>query len=269
MKLAYWLFGLLLLSSAAGATETAVMCTNCSTAGDFGTMAMSVSPNHVGNYPYIVINPNTLVGYAIVVTVESEVGYGGQHVRDIASSTTSTELNQAVAYWTPKFKTAADISLYSTDSSPDDGTSSFLGSDVVHVCPLFAATGEFQDMWHKYLQGGFWPRVWNALWHGAVILPSGTFVFANGDVATYDLLVENAASPSAACKYRPGTARNATGQFINDSGMGGNGHSDGRDYVVGGNNVITIYGGDWYQSCSTYKDRDGVVHLVGCITYGH
>ena len=40
MKLAYWLFGLLLLSSAAGATETAVMCTNCSTAADFGTMAI-------------------------------------------------------------------------------------------------------------------------------------------------------------------------------------------------------------------------------------
>jgi hypothetical protein len=52
-----------------------------------------------------------------------------------------------------------------------------------------------------------------------------------------------------------------------DSGMGGNGHSDGRDYVVGGNNVITIYGSNWYQSCSSYKDQYGNVHLIGCITY--
>lgn len=80
-------------------------------------------------------------------------------------------------------------------------------------------------------------------------LPTITVVFLNGDVAQFTL-----ASPDSndTCNYKKGTARNSQGQFIDDSGLSGNGISNGSGYVTstGSNSFNVDLYGDLYYACT-------------------
>ncbi len=74
-------------------------------------------------------------------------------------------------------------------------------------------------------------------------LPVATVVFLNGDVAQFQLISPDT---SDVCNYKKGSARNNKGQFINDAFLGGNGLSNGSQYVLGtgpGSDNIYLYEG--------------------------
>jgi len=92
--------------------------------------------------------------------------------------------------------------------------------------------------------------------------PTGVFIFSNGDVATYDIYPDNPGVP--ACKYVKGSARNAEGVFINDRGLGGNGSSNGSNYVRGGNGSFTVLTQSYTIACVYGEDEEGRISLGHC-----
>jgi len=80
-------------------------------------------------------------------------------------------------------------------------------------------------------------------------LPTVTVVFLNGDVAQFTL-----ASPESndVCHYVAGTARNSQGLFIDDSGLGGDGISNGSGYLkaTGSNSFNLEMNNDLYYACT-------------------
>jgi len=92
--------------------------------------------------------------------------------------------------------------------------------------------------------------------------PTGVFIFSNGDVATYYIYPDNPGVP--ACKYVKGSARNAEGVFINDRGLGGNGSSNGSNYVRGGNGSFTVLTQSYTIACVYVEDEEGRISLGHC-----
>lgn len=102
-------------------------------------------------------------------------------------------------------------------------------------------------------------QIKSALGDGLVVV----VVFQNGDVAKFEVKAAGA-GPSACCEYVDGSARDRNGNFINDSGFGGGGSSNGeayvqRDYGSTGSNAIRVAVGAVTYSCTFV----GAV-LLGC-----
>jgi hypothetical protein len=263
----FWFASVLLtiISFTSARAANLLTCTNCSTQASFNSQALSAAPNRVGTFEYLVANPNTNVVYDIVVEVDGDVGAGGQHVRGIDSSTTSSDLNSAFAYWWPKFTTSAEGATLWVQAPGDyNGISSFNAWTQEGVCDQFVHASKFRDMVAHFAEGGPLEMLFDVLEQKLGHGPVGVFIFYNGDVAEY-YVYPNQVGLSNICYYVPGSARNYLGEFINDSGNGGTGHTNGSDYVRGGSQQYTIFlEPPEYLSCAYLVHDDGSREFLGC-----
>jgi hypothetical protein len=261
-----WLL-IFLVFSASSSASSLIFCANCTSAATFNNQAIAASPNRVGTYEYYVMNPSTNVVYDIVVEVDEDVQVGGQHIRGIDSSTTSSDLDSAFAYWYPVFYPASSsgaVFTYQVPLTPPglEGRDTFSHWTPDQVCTALSGSPQFVQWHNKENQGGLAEIAVNMfrqkIGHG----PIANFVFQNGDVAQYYLYTN--LPGVTGCGYVAGSARDALGQFINDAGNGGNGHTNGNEYVHPAASSYIIYMEEYYYSCAYITNADGSRTFLGC-----
>lgn len=240
-----------------------LFCGSCAIATDFSALAKTASGTVIGSHEFLVANPNTNHVYDVIIEVDYEVelkryfwiiernqelSSGEEHTFGVVYPYLAQE--KVIYVEAPKGGTALG------------GTESFVSWDRTDVCNLFTATPDFVALQNEF-DGSFETLV-DLLEQFVGNGPQGVFVFANGDVARFNIYPN---LPGAtACGYVKGSARNAVGQFINDRGLGGNGSSDGQQYVRPNPGGFTIYGGGpAYLSCAYIQSADGSRKLIGCI----
>lgn len=257
---------LFLSSNAEAITQNTpiVACNYCQTQTDFNNAALNarLSQDTNGYYEYLVINMTTSVLYDITT-----IKYQQYNVKSITSSALATsDIVSAYNFWIPYFQAAGTGSpaQFALMSNGGYGEASFYLSDQGSICTAFngslgfvAMAAEMNSSLGKLIEGSL-----NQFFgHG----PEAAFVFANADVATYYIYPDDMGVYS--CKYVPGTARDAYGKFINDRGLGGNGTSNGSNYVTGKSpNELEINLSDYTETCAWVQHEDGSLTLIGCET---
>ena len=128
---------------------------------------------------------------------------------------------------------------------------------------MFSGTPDFALMSQRAKNSGAFSWMFSVLKQYFGVGPQGVFVFGNADVATYELYPD--LPGVTGCSYTKGTARDATGKFINDRGMGGNGTSNGNNYVNRLDGTDFGIGMDNYTiTCAYVLDGSGALRLIGC-----
>lgn len=259
-------FLLLSVTSGANAYDSStkfLLCNSCGAATDFSALAKTAAGQVIGSHEFLVANPNTNHVYDVVIEVDYEV--------DLRRYFWIIERNQELsageerAFGAVYPYLAQEKVIYAEapkSGTALGGTDSFAAWDRTDVCNVFTATPDFVALQNEF-DGSFGTLV-DLLEQFVGNGPKGVFVFANGDVARFNIYPN--LPGTTACSYISGSARNALGQFINDKGLGGNGSSDGQPYVrpnVGGFNIFG--GGPLYLACSYVLHPDGSKSLIGCV----
>ncbi len=235
-----------------------VLCNTCVTQTDYERFAEgTVSGQSIGQFEIEVVNVLRFDSY--FVTIEKEREYNLYFTITTSERATEAQRADIAAVW-PAFE-KAEHAVVITGDTP--GTQSWgqhtregVGSVIIVQPWMLTALG-----------GGRRIDLWGALkaWFG--YSPVAVVVFANGDVAKFR--VNNPMGTAAGCcEYIPGTARNALGEYISDSGLGGSGSSNGDGYVqVGygqnGDNEIRIRVNTVLYICSFVSTAHGR-ELIGC-----
>lgn len=216
--------------------QSVTFCSYCTTEVQYEEAAMAFwkQTGRKGDSVTEVINPSNAQTYFVEV-IYQPADYAQMSVGSVSTGTTG---DQAVA--------EAVIGLY--------GHGIFIGVQAGDKCAN-NATGAFNSfgMWSEdqtcpaiYIaftsdpsttpSVSMWTMITDSLEQGSITqaakdyfgLPVATIVFLNGDVAQYTI---DDPGSNATCTYKKGSARTKNGQFINDSGNGGYGVSNGSGYV--------------------------------------
>jgi hypothetical protein len=243
-------------------TTPLLLCNGCRTQQQFNSFAATSIGTRYGTFEYLVVNPSSAVIYDVTVEATSEEG----HRRVISYSTAGTgDMSQAFEFWWPYFGESNAKALAQISATPPanagDGMSSFGASDQGEVCTAFTGSPGFVKLeveMNKNVGRLFFRLLKQLFGYG----PTGVFIFSNGDVATYRIYPDNPGV--GACAYVKGSARNAQGLFINDRGLGGNGSSNGSDYVRGGNGQFTVLTQSYTIACTYVEDEGGRLAVAHC-----
>jgi hypothetical protein len=251
------------LSHAFTDNTPALLCNGCQTQQDFNSYTASSIGSTYGTFEYLTINPNSVVIYD--VTVEATFEEGRRRV--LATSTLAgPDAAAAFNFWWPYFgpQAAKGLAQLVAEAPPSggEGVDSFGASTQEAVCTAFTGTPGYVKMHQEMNQGGFWSTLERAFTQLRGRGPTGVFIFANGDVATYEIYPDDPGI--SACKYVKGSARDAQGLYINDRGLGGNGSSNGSNYVRPGNGQFFVLTQSYTIACSYVEDGDGKIVVSGC-----
>ena len=260
-----WLASVTASNAAYAYTDTTpiLLCNSCQTQQQFNSNAAVSIGTTYGTFEFLSINPISAVIYDVTVEATSEEG----HRRVLSYSTLAgPDVVQAFEFWWPYFSkgSAKDLAETSVTAPPGGalGEDGFGASEQGLICAAFTATPDYVKMHKEMNEGGLFPMFYHALVQRLGYGPTGVFIFANGDVATYYIYPDNAGA--TACAYVKGSARNAAGQFINDRGLGGNGASNGSNYVQGGNGNFSVLTQSYTLACTYVEDEEGRLVLGHC-----
>jgi len=224
-------------------------------------MAKSGVGARTGAFEFLVANPNINKVFDVKVQSEYDIELRRYHYLVTYNQEAPSDTEQAFAFFYPYFSKSKQIHAEAPRGG-GEGLDGFRVSDQGTVCTAFTGTAGFVEL-HNQMNtssGSILYKVLNQYFGRG---PTGIYVFANGDVATYYIYPD--LPGITACKYVPGTARDALGSFINDRGMGGTGISDGNPYVRNnGMDRFDIIGNSVWLVCSYTLRSDGTRSLIGC-----
>lgn len=243
-----------------------VICGYCTTQDQFNQLAYSANPSDTnGDYEYLISNPNTGVIYDVSVFI-----YRQANAFSVLSSNLATpDVQDAYNFWVAYFpvlqasNAQSPAKFHVVGNADNYGQGGFLQSDQGSVCSTISATPQFLAMGNKLRSGGAYTWMKNLFQQLTGTGPQAVFVFPNSDVATYYVYPD--LPGVTGCNYVKGTARTSSGTFINDRGMGGNGVSNGSNYVRPVDLTDFGVGLDGYTlTCAFVQHEDGSLSLIGC-----
>lgn len=260
-----WLLLILLaspkISEAYDSSTPLLVCGGCQTSADYASMAKSGVGARTGAFEFLVANPDINKVYDVKVQSEYDIELRRYHYIVTYNQETPPDAEQAFAFFYPYFSKSKQI-YAEAPRGGGEGLNGFRVSDQGAVCTAFTGTAGFVEL-HNQMNTGSGSILYKVLNQYFGRGPTGIYVFANGDVATY--LIYPDLPGITACKYVPGTARDALGSFINDRGLGGTGASDGNPYVRNtGPDRFNIIGSSFGLVCSYVLNPDGTRSLIGC-----
>jgi hypothetical protein len=209
-------FGLAAIPLPAAATEY-VGCQSCTTQASFESFTEAYVGSHLGQFAYTVINWNSEVAYDVWEDHEYD-GELHQYFVTVWSQPSAQSVKDAVE----RVKTALNEADTTIQLPNTTGTASFATYESQAVGAIIV-----QQQWYLTLsEDNLVFLVWQAITQD---WPIAAVLFPNGDVAKFT--VKPNVGSSVCCTYVPGSARDINGNFINDSGLGGTGYTDGVPYV--------------------------------------
>lgn len=257
---ALFLIGLSSTANAETYADFYTLCTSCTTQASFENAALTFWGHRFGDKVVEVANPNSFQTYFVEIDHEFEPPvYAAKPANSQQALTLADDHSAATDHFrklVSQSNTESPVVIFIKTGTNTDGeiVKSVVGwykTDVITSAPYAGATVPIgQSSFQQWTQEAVCPALYNADSANPAFTqaygtnagkmlsalfsqligksgPVGTFIFSNGDVAQFTLVPEN---PDV-CSYNPGTARNKNGQFINDSGLGGNGGGNGDNYV--------------------------------------
>jgi hypothetical protein len=223
--------------------DVAAFCDTCSTDAQYKSFAKSMALNQTeSEVLYFVMNSQT--NQARKVTVFKEPDVGGYITTAFVQPATSDET--AFVSATVRAFSSSEYLVPMPPSSEATGGASFTLSNIEIVGDQIS-----RQPWMPVATANkinLWQAIWAAVTKKFRNQPIAIVVFLNGNVAKYSVL--NPAGGAACCTYIPGSARDKYGHFINDSGLGGNGHASGGSYVsIGQTGNVIIQTSTVFYGC--------------------
>jgi hypothetical protein len=226
--------------------DVAAFCDTCSTDAQYKSFAKSMALNQTeSEVLYFIVNTQT--SQARKVTVFKEPDVGGYITTAFVQPAASDEL----AFYSTAVRafSSGEYLVPMPPSTSENGGGSFSQfesqtvNDQINRQPWMpvAVTSK----------ANLWDAIWAMLTNKFRKQPIAIVVFLNGDVAKFQVV--NPAGGALCCTYIAGSARDKYGNFINDAGLGGNGHMSGGSYVKAGptGNVIIMTSTVFYGCASS------------------